>query len=253
TLSAVLPEGMRTHLRMSYEPPYGHDLVFHTADWRIISQANRCGTVRRIATALRTPELDVARMIAPLIEQGLLNPIGASSAPGRLPEEAERLSMGHFDLFTLLISMEQDWLKRRTQTEQLVALATYINQTMRTLEETCRASGLVLAETTLQSLLEREGIHGVEGYEFHIAKNRLDVDNFTTYCRQILDPSGRRGRQIPDSQGFYERSFDTLERALAAAFQAINARVASPLERGQNQEAWEVLFMTFSGQPTGAM
>ncbi len=246
-LAPILPEGMRTHLRMSYEPPYGHDLIFHADEWRIISKANRYGTVRRIATALRTPELDVAHLIAPLIDKGLLNPIGASGAPGRLPQEAERLSMEHFDLFTLLISMEQDWLKRKSQADQLNALATFINQTMGALEEACRASGLVLASNTLQSLLEREGISGVEGYQFRIEKNRLDVDGFTNYCRHAL------GRGASDHQGFYMRSFAILERALAAAFQAINARVASPLERGQNQEAWEVLFQTFRSQPTGAL
>jgi hypothetical protein len=36
---------------------------------------------------------------------------------------------------------------------------------------------------------------------------------------------------------------------LRTTFQAINARIASPLERMQNQEAWEALFLGFQGEP----
>ncbi len=252
TLRSVLPQGMRTHMAMSYEPPFNHPFIFDANDWRILSKINRHRTVRRVATALRLPELSVAQMIAPLVESGLLKPLAASSSPGRRPHEAERLSMEHFDLFTLLISMEQDWIKRKTQADQLVALATFINQTMRTLEDACKANSLSLAPTTLQSLLQREGIRGLEGFQFRIEQNRIQsLDDFATFCRRALD--GRSNTITTDTRAFYERSRATLERALAAAFQAINARISSPLERGQNQEAWEVLFLTFHGQPTGAL
>jgi hypothetical protein len=41
-----------------------------------------------------------------------------------------------------------------------------------------------------------------------------------------------------------------LQQALRAAFEAINARIASPQDRAQNQEAWEALFQTLqSPQP----
>ncbi len=252
TLRNFLPQGMRTNLAMSYEPPFNHPFTFSASDWRILSKINRHHTVRRVATTLRMPELELAQMIAPLIEGGLLKPVGASGSYGRRPEEAERLSMEHFDLFTLLISMEQDWIKRKSQADQLVALATFINQTMRTLEDACKANGLSLAPTTLQSLLQREGIRGVEGFTFHVEHNRIQgLDEFAAYCRRALD--GRANSITSDTRVFYEQSRETLERALAAAFQAINARIASPLERGQNQEAWEVLFLTFHGQPTGAL
>ena len=74
----ALPDGMRTHLMMAFEPPLGHPLQFHAAAWQVISRVNAQHTVRRIATSLRKPEIDVARMIGPLVHEGLLVPVGAA-------------------------------------------------------------------------------------------------------------------------------------------------------------------------------
>jgi len=109
-LEPFLPQGMSTQVTMAFEPPLGHPLLFHVAAWRVISRVNSQRTVRRIATSLRMPELEVACMIGPLVQEGLLVPAGSGGGPG-LPEEAARLNMQHFDLFTLLIGMEQEWLK----------------------------------------------------------------------------------------------------------------------------------------------
>jgi hypothetical protein len=196
------------------------------------------------------PELDVARMVGPLVQEGLLVPVGAAGGPG-LPEEAERLSMDNFDLFTLLIGMEQEWLKRKTPADQLVALAGFINQTMRTLEESCQANGLSLSPDTLASILSREGLLGVEGYRFRIENNRIATEEFAAFCRQVFDGSARGA--IGASKLFYDRCADVLQRALGAAFLAINSRVASPIERAQNQEAWEALFLTFRGETTSSI
>lgn len=248
SLYPVLPQGMRTRVMMAVEPPMGHPLVFHAAAWRVISRVNAHQTVRRIATALRLPEVDVARMIGPLVQEGLLVPVGGAGVPG-LPEEAARLSMGNFDLFTLLISMEQEWLKKKTPADQLIALAGFINTTMQTLEQACQLNGLSLAPDTLSGILQREGLLGVDGYRFRVGQNRLDVDDFAAHCRRALDGSARNS--IGATKQFYERCGEVLQHALAAAFQAINARVASPIERSQNQEAWEALFLTFRGEPSG--
>ncbi len=247
SLQPVLRDGMRTHLTMAFEPPLGHPLLFHAIAWRVISRVNSQRTVRRIATSLHQPEVDVARVVGPLVREGLLVPTGKAGGPG-LPEEAARLSMHNFDLFTLLIGMEQDWLKRRTPADQLIALASFINQTMRSLEEACQINGLSLAPDTLASILDRQGLDGIQDYRFHIERNRLDVDEFATYCRRVFDGSARNA--IGATKLFYDTCADVLQRALGAAFEAINARVASPIERAQNQEAWEALFLTFRGEST---
>jgi Domain of unknown function (DUF4388) len=246
-LQQFLPEGMRTHVQMAFEPPVEHPLLFHAAAWRVITRVNSQHTVRRIASSLRLPELDVARMVGPLVREGLLVPVGAAGGPG-LPEEAARLSMQNFDLFTLLISMEQDWLKRKSPTDQLVALAGFINQTMQALEEACSYNGLSLAPDTLVALLSRQGLLRIGDYELHIHDNRIDLDNFATYCRRAIEGTARN--TIGATKQFYDFTTDVLLRALVAAFEAINARIASPVERAQNQEAWEALFLTFRGEPT---
>lgn len=247
SLQPFLPEGMRTRLAMAFEPPLGHPLIFHAQAWRVISRVNSQRTVRRIATSLHLPEIDVARMVGPLVQEGLLVPVGAEGGPG-LPEEAARLSMHNFDLFTLLIGMEQDWLKRKTPADQLVALAGFINQTMQALAESCQASGLSLAPDTLAMILSREGVLGIGEYRFRIENNRLDVDDFAAFCRRVLDGSTRSA--MGTAKSFYDAAFAVLQEALRASFQAINARIASPIERAQNQEAWEALFLTFQGEPT---
>jgi hypothetical protein len=247
SLQPFLPEGMRTRVTMAFEPPLGHPLLFHATAWRVISRVNADRTVRRIATSLHLPEVDVARMIAPLVHEGLLIPVGAVGGPG-LPEEAARLSMNHFDLFTLLIGMEQDWLKRKTPADQLIALAGFINQTMRALDESCQGNGLSLAPNTLSSILSRDGLLGIGEYRFRIQNNHLDVDDFAAHCRRVFEGSARGA--IGTSKIFYDAAIDVLQGALSAAFRAINSRIASPVERAQNQEAWEALFLTFRGEPS---
>ena len=246
SLEPYLRDGMRTRVMMAAQPPLKHHLLFDPRVWLIITKVNSQQTVRRIATSLHLPELDVARMIEPLIQEGLLIPVGAAGGPG-LPEEAARLSMHNFDLFTLLIGMEQEWLKKKTPMQQLVALADFINRTMRALEESCQTTGLSLAPDTLATILSREGLVGVENYRFRLDQNRIDTDEFSAFCKQMFD--GSRG-SIGSSKPFFERCSGILERALGAAFESINSRIASPVERAQNQEAWEALFLTFRGEHT---
>src|SRR5262249_47783236 len=160
-----------------------------------------------IATALRLQEISVAHKIGPLVQKGLLVPVGAAGGPG-LPEEAARLSLHAFDLFTLLIGMEQDWLKRKTLADQLVALAGFINQTMRPLEEACRINGLSLASDTLATILAREGLGGIDDHTFGVENNQLNVEDFAAYCRRMLDGSSRSA--IGGAKPFYERAMDVL-------------------------------------------
>src|SRR5262249_35828232 len=125
-------------------------------------------------------------------------------------------------------------------------LAGFINQTMRALDEACQMNGLSLASDTLATILTRGQLEGIDDYFFRVEDNWLDVDDFAGYCRQMLDGTSRGA--IGGAKAFYERAMDVLVRALDAAFHAINARIASPLERAQNQEAWEALFSTFRGE-----
>lgn len=241
-LEYVLPDGMRTHLSMASEPPIDHPLQFHPVAWRIISQVNTKRTVRRIATALRMPELDVARMVGPLVREGLLVP-SRTSPDGRRSDDAARIELGHFDLFTLLISMEQTWIKCKTAPDKLIALARFINDTMEALAETYRMNDVALSPDTLTSILEREGIYGVGSYAFVIDNNRIAVDDFAAFCRKSFETSGKGDSSANPMFADYRMQ---LQRALEMAFHAINARIASPAERVQNQEAWEALFLTFS-------
>lgn len=243
SLAPFLPEGMRTHVALAFEPPAGHPLLFHATAWRVISRVNSQRTIRRIATSLHLPELDVARMIGPLVQEGLLVPVGAAGGPG-LPVESIVLGLDNFDLFTLLIGMEQDWLKCKTPLDQLVALAGFINLTMRSLEDVCRANGLGFPPDTLQAILNRERLVGVGQYQLRIENNHVNVEHFAAYCRQAL------GGTMGAAKAFYDEWFNLLIDALAAAFESINGRVASPLERSQNQEAWEALFLTFRDDGT---
>jgi Domain of unknown function (DUF4388) len=239
-----LPDGMNTHIVMVFDPPPGHPLTFHPQSWRILSRVNQYRTARRIATTLHMPELDVSRILQPLVHEGLLVPLGSQSAPG-LPHDAARLSMRDFDLFSLLIEFEQDWLKRRTPTDHLVAIASYINGTMRALARMYAENGLQLGPDTLKSLLARQGVLEVAGYTLKVQNNQIDLDDFAAFSRRSFEGSSHG--PITGGSQFYETASATLQQALRASFEAINARVASPQERSQNQEAWEALFQTLQG------
>jgi len=242
SLEYVLPAGMRTSLLMASDPPIDHSLQIHPTDWRIISRVNSQHTVRRIATSLRMLELEVADKVGSLVREGLLLPGPESGAPGR-PEVADRIELKRFDLFTLLISMEQTWIKCKTEPDRLVTLARFLNDTMEALAETYRANNVTLGPDTLATILEREGIYGVGDYLFVIENNRIAIDEFAAYCRKVFESSARAD-STPSALFVEYRAH--LQHALEVAFHAINARIASPAERVQNQEAWEALFMTFA-------
>lgn len=247
-LSEQLPDGTRTHLALAPMPPAHHSLQFPASVWRIIAQVNTQRSVRRIATAVRQPEEMVARQLASLVRDELLLPVGASNVPG-LPDEAERLSMKNFDLFSLVQRMEQDWIKKKLPVDQLVALATFVNLTMQSLEHACRVQQLGLASDTLAILLARERLTGIDGYDFKIDRNRIDIDDFAAFCKRSFDGNSRNHLQVAPE--FYVVALETLLGALATAFEAINARIASPRVRAQNKDVWEELFKTFRGQAFG--
>ncbi|HEX6544074.1 MAG TPA: DUF4388 domain-containing protein [Ktedonobacterales bacterium] len=244
-LAEQLPDGTRTHLVLAPMPPPQHPLQFPTSVWRIIAQVNIQHSVRRIATAVRQPEEQVAHQLATLVRDQLLLPVGTTAAPG-LPDEAERLSMNHFNLFALVQRMEQDWIKKKSPVDQLVALATFINLTMLALEEACRSQNLGFAPDTLSILLARERLTGIDGYEFKIDRNRIDIDDFAAFCKRSFDVNMRSHLQVGPE--FYHLAQETLLLALGTAFEAINARIASPRVRSQNKEVWDALFATFRGQ-----
>src|SRR5262249_16062929 len=242
-----LPDGMNTHVVMVFDPPLGHSLVFHPQSWRILSRVNQHHTARRIATTLHLPELEVSRILQPLVREGLLVPLGSQSAPG-LPEGAARLSMHDFDLFSLLIEFEQDWLKRRTPTDHLVGIASYVNSTMRALARVYSENGLQLGPDTLRALLSRSGVLEISGYPLKLQNNQIDRDDLAAFSRKSFEGATRGS--ITVGSEFYETASATVQQALRVSFEAINARIASPQDRAQNQEAWEALFQTLqSPQP----
>ena len=243
-LQPYLPDGMRTRLEMAFDIPRGPLLKFDIATWHAISRINTYRTIRNIASAIRQPELEIARVLAPQVERALLVPVETGSQPG-LPIPAQRLSMESFDLFSLLSRIEQEWLRRRQPVDQLPAFALFINWTMRSLAETCKENGIKLSPDTLALLLERADLIQIDDYILQITDNQIDLDDFTQHCRRYLDP---RNGAVAAASAFYNHASSTLQQGLRAAFQAINARIASPLERMQNQEAWDALFLGFQGE-----
>lgn len=181
-------------------------------------------------------------MAGKLVQDGLLQFNRSSGAPGR-PEVATRINLQRFDLFTLIINMNQNWLKCKTDVDRLVALARFINETMEALAENYRASDVALASDTLAIILDNARIMGIGEHRFAISNNRIDLDDIAAYCRSVLDTNSRGG-EAPHSPLFIQFREELL-RALASAFRAINTRITSPEERVQNQDVWESLFEDF--------
>ncbi len=261
-LRAYFPDGMQTILQAA--PAISYALQLDARTLELIGGINIYRSVRRIASGIRRPELEVARDLAHLMQYRLvgvvsqqdrssphlnnvngyygINSGGASSGRGssvRLPDPAERLRMESFGLLDLIQNMEQSWNTRRTPEEQLSALAEFVNWTMNALAETCRANGTELDPNTLENLLTRNSLRYVGNYRFIIANNNIDINNFAALCHEILQGD------IQKSTDFFEEASIVLQRILLCIFDSINGRVASLYERLENQEVWEAMFTQF--------
>ncbi len=257
-LSRFLKQGMRTtfqiipNLPTPPTPSYALGLDARTVE--LLGLVNLHRTVRRIATAMRRPELDVASYLAQLVHQRLLFPVfqeispqpagdGRSGRGVRLPDPAEKLRMESFEMLNLISRMEQEWNRRRSPMEQLPALVEFVNWTMDALTETCQANGIELDQGTLEYLLDREKLRYMGNYRFIIDQNHIDVENFASLCYEVI-MSG----DMQKAADFYDEGWKVLQRMLRCIFDSINARVASVNERLENQEVWEAMFTQFALQ-----
>ena len=244
-LHKFLPRGMHTQLQMTPAIPYA--MQFDTRTLELFGGINRYRSVRRIASAIRRPELAVARDLAQLVQQRLVLPVFQEEMPRvygnersvRLPDPAERLRMESFELMNLLSRMEQEWHNRRTPVEQLSALVEFVNWTMEALSEACRTNGTELDPNTLEALLTRNKLRYMGNYRFIIHNNTINVEDFTALCREVLQAD------IQKAHGFFEEASIVLQHILLCIFDSINARVASLFERLENQEVWEAIFTQF--------
>ncbi len=249
-LRQYLPQGMHTLLQMAPAIPYS--MQFDARTLELLGAINRHRSVRRIASAIRRPELEVARDLAYLVQQKFVLPIAPKVRPYvsgdernvRLPDPAERFRMERFQLMNLLSRMEQEWLSRNTPERQLTALAEFVNWTMDALSEACRANGSELDPNTLEGLLTRNKLRYMGNYRFIIENNTIDVENFTALCHEVLQGEMQKARD------FFEEASIVLQRILLCIFDSINGRVASLYERLENQEVWEAMFTQF-GLPRG--
>lgn len=243
-ISKFLPQGVRTVLQMSPAIPY--TMPFEMRTLELFTHVNLFRRVRRIASMMRRPELEVARELANLVQQKFLVTVYQDMTqrlPGnkvRLPDPAEKLRLENFELLNLISRMEQEWDRRRTPMEQLPALVEFVNWTMDALAETCRVNGTELDANTLKALMVSEHLSHMGSYEFRVEQNHIDVENFTALCNEVL-----RG-DIKKAEGFYDEASMVLHRLLCCIFESINARVANPRERLENQEVWEAMFEQFS-------
>ncbi|HLI71007.1 MAG TPA: DUF4388 domain-containing protein [Ktedonobacteraceae bacterium] len=240
-LQTFLPMGMQTCLQMAPAIPYA--MSFDARTLELLGGINRYRSVRKIATGIRRPELDVARDLAQLIQMRLVYVLPSNAPTGeqavRLPEPAEMLRMEHFELFHLISRMEQHWLRKTTPMEQLPALAEFVNWTMEALAEACKANGTELDPNTLEALMTRNNLRYMGNYRFIVNNNAIDVENFTSLCHEVM-----RG-EIKKANDFYEEGAITLQRILSCIFDSINARIVSLSERLENQEIWEAMFTQF--------
>src|SRR5436309_8819976 len=243
-LHLFLPHTFLTTLQMAPAIPYA--LSFDTHTFELLVHVNLYRRVRRIASAMRCPEMDVARELAQLVQQRLLIPLyqdfglRSNERDARLPDPAEKLRMESFELLNLISRMEQEWNRRHTPMDQLPALVEFVNWTMDALAETCRARGAELDPNTLRWMLYREELLYMGNYEFKVDQNHIDVDNFKSLCYEVLSMN------MEQTQDFYDEAVIVLQRILRCIFDAINSRVVSLDERLENQEVWEAMFEQFA-------
>ncbi|GHO43886.1 hypothetical protein KSX_20490 [Ktedonospora formicarum] len=244
-LRNFLPLGMRTILQLSPAIPY--TIRFDLRSLELFTHVNLYRRIRRIATAIRRPEMDIARELGQLVQQKFLQAgyqqdatPRAVGSKVRLPDPAEKLRLENFALLDLISRMEQEWEKRKTPMEQLAALVEFVNWTMDALAETCRANGIALDANALFQLMRNEQADHLGSYQFRVEQNHIDVEDFTRLCYEVM--SGK----MQQAESFYNQASMLLHHLLCSIFEMINARVANPRERMENQEVWEAMFEQFS-------
>ena len=251
SLIRSLPQGMRTALVMSPAIPF--TMRFEMRTLELFTHVNLYHRVRRIASALRRPELEVARELEQLVQKKFLlvapqqdmranSPHTVTDNKVHLPAPAEKMRLEDFELLNLISRMEQEWVKRRTPMEQLPALVDFVNWTMDALVEMWRANDAELDPNTLRTLMVNENLCNMGSYEFQVEQNHIDVESFTALSYEVL--SG----DMQKAEGFYDEATMVLHRLLCSLFESINARVANPRERLENQEVWEAMFEQFALQ-----
>jgi len=251
SLIRSLPQGMRTALVMSPAIPF--TMRFEMRTLELFTHVNLYHRVRRIASALRRPELEVARELEQLVQKKFLlvapqqdmranSPHTVTDNKVHLPAPAEKMRLEDFELLNLISRMEQEWVKRRTPMEQLPALVDFVNWTMDALVEMWRANDAELDPNTLRTLMVNENLCNMGNYTFQVEQNHIDVESFTALCYEVL--SG----DMQKAEGFYDEATMVLHRLLCSLFESINARVANPRERLENQEVWEAMFEQFALQ-----
>ncbi|GAC1390487.1 MAG: hypothetical protein NVS4B11_22550 [Ktedonobacteraceae bacterium] len=239
-----LPEHMRTMLQLT--PHIPRSMNFHRNILELFMLINTHRRVRRIASAARRPELDIAREIAQLVQQNFAHFV-SQDAPSqgnrrkvRLSEAAEKLRLENFQLLDLISRMEQEWDKQHTPTEQLPTLVRFMNWTMDALIDAYRVNKTELDPNMLKMLLTNENLMYMGTYEFHVDHNNIDVNDFTNLCDTVMND------RMHDATDFYDEATLVLQRMLRTLFSSINARVVSPRERLENQEVWEAMFEQFA-------
>lgn len=243
-LTQWLPQRMLTTLEMVQTPPDAHPLIFAPAVWRIISFVNVYHTPRQIAINRHIPEMDVARILAPLVREGLLYVPDTSDQALMMPLAAP--GGDTVDLFALISRMLQDWQRRREMLDQLIALAVYINWTMGELQGVMTRQKIRPATDSLAKMLAREHCDRVKGYPLLVANNHIDIDHLRAGLGRLADDERRKG----GARDFAIQAFETLSTALIAAFDAINRRIDMSIDRQQNyryqnQATWESMLKEF--------
>jgi len=251
TLKDSLPQNMRTMLKLVPEIP--RSMNFHRSVLELFMHINTYRRVRRIASAIRRPELDVARELAQLVQQNFAVPVfqeqpyQGNSRKMRLPEAAEKLRLENFQLLDLMSRMEQEWEKQHTPTEQLPTLVRFVNWTMDALVDAYRVNRTELDPDMLKLLLTNENLLYMGNYEFRVDHNNIDVGDFTNLCDAVMNDS------MHAATDFYDEASSVLQRMLRTILSSINARVVSPRERLENQEVWEAMFEQFALTRTGVV
>jgi hypothetical protein len=244
SMRQFLPQGIRTTLQLI--PAITYTMRFDVRTLELLTHINLYRRVRRIASAMQRPEMEIARELAQLVQMKFLAPcppenlLQGNGRKLRLPEPAERLRLENFALLDLISRMEQEWDKRHTHEEQLLALAEFINWTMDALTETCRTNGINLDANTLRSLMAGENLWHIGSYSFQVDHNHIETENFAQLCYEVVHGD------IKQVASFYDEASMVLQRLLSCIFELINSRVANPRERLENQEVWEAMFEQFA-------
>ncbi len=243
-LKTNLPNGMNTKLRLQPQVRFEGVFRFQPYQWVIIAHTNEYKTPRNIAAAIMSPEIDVARTLAFLVQEKFI------TNSFLLDDEADAPIMPLFpakniELFNeiagLTSKMEQEITKMKNGQQAMVTLATFVNWTMDMLKEIVAKNNRTLNQNSLRNMLIRSNAQKIGPIALQIQNNSINLVEFNQNLTDFI-----RATNSDNINSVFKHMFQQFQKVLTNIFAALSARMGTLDDIKTSESILTTIFQQFA-------